>query len=71
MYTANVIESLNATYRKLNCQISVFPIYTALLKALYMATFEDTEKWTSTIWDTGGGFTANRVLHMKDGTSNK
>lgn len=33
IYTTNSIESLNATYRKLNRQRSVFPSDTALLKA--------------------------------------
>ena len=45
----NAIESLNSTYRKLNRQRSVFPSDTALLKALYLATFEATKKWTTTI----------------------
>ena len=49
IYTTNAIESLNSTYRKLNRQRSVFPNDTALLKALYLATFEATKKWTSTI----------------------
>lgn len=43
IYTTNSIESLNATYRKLNRQRSVFPSDTALLKALYLSTFEATE----------------------------
>lgn len=42
IYTTNAIESLNSTYRKLNRQRSVFPSDTALLKALYLATFEAT-----------------------------
>lgn len=42
IYTTNAIESLNASYRKLNRQRSVFPI----LKALYLSTFEATKKWT-------------------------
>lgn len=46
IYTTNAIESLNATYRKLNRQRSVFPSDSALLKALYLATFEATKKWT-------------------------
>ena len=46
IYTTNAIESLNATYRKLNRQRSVFPTDTALLKALYLATFEATKKWS-------------------------
>ncbi len=49
IYTTNAIESLNSTYRKLNCQRSVFPSDTAFLKALYLATFEATKKWTATI----------------------
>ena len=43
IYTTNAIESLNSTYRKLNRQGSVFPSDTALLKALYLATFEATK----------------------------
>lgn len=49
IYTTNAIESLNSIYRKLNRQRSVFPSDTALLKALHLATFEATKKWTSTI----------------------
>ena len=47
------IESLNSTYRRLNRQRSVFPSDTALLKALYLATFEATKRWTSTIRNWG------------------
>ena len=46
IYTTNAIESLNSSYRKLNRQRSVFPSDQALLKALYLATFEATKKWT-------------------------
>lgn len=46
IYTTNAIESLNSTYRKLNRQRSVFPSDTSLLKALYLATFEATKKWS-------------------------
>lgn len=46
IYTTNAIESLNSTYRRLNRQRTVFPTDTALLKALYLATFEATKKWT-------------------------
>jgi len=53
IYTTNAIESLNSTYRRLNRQRSVFPSDTALLKALYLATFEATKKWTSTIRNCG------------------
>ena len=53
IYTTNAIESLNATYRKLNRQRSVFPSDTALLKALYLSTFEATKKWSMPIRNWG------------------
>ena len=53
IYTTNAIESLNSTSRKLNRQRSVFPSDTALLKALYLATFEATKKWTMSIRNWG------------------
>lgn len=53
LYTTNAIESLNATYRKLNRQRSVFPSDKALLKALYLSTFEATKKWTVPIRNWG------------------
>ena len=46
IYTTNAIESLNSGYRRLNRARSVFPSSNALLKALYLATFELTKKWT-------------------------
>lgn len=53
IYTTNAIESLNSTYRKLNRQRSVFPSDKALLKALYLATFEATKKWTMSLRNWG------------------
>lgn len=53
IYTTNAIESLNSTYRKLNRQRSVFPSDKALLKALYLATFEATKKWSMPIRNWG------------------
>ena len=53
IYMTNAIESLNSTYRKLNRQRSVLPSDTALLKALYLATFEATKKWTMSIRNWG------------------
>lgn len=53
IYTTNAIESLNSTYRRLNRQRSVFPSSQALLKALYLATFEATKKWTMPIRNWG------------------
>lgn len=48
-----VATERNSTYRKLNRQRSVFPSDKALLKALYLATFEATKKWTQTIRNWG------------------
>ena len=69
IYTTNTIESLNSTYRKFNRQRSVFPSDTALLKVLYLATFEATKKWTMSIrnWD---GSTVNSALCMRDDSQN-
>lgn len=53
IYTTNAIESLNSSYRRLNRQRSVFPSDTALLKALYLSTFEITKKWTNTLRNWG------------------
>ena len=53
IYTTNAIESLNSTYRRLNRGRSVFPSDTALLKALYLATFEAAKKWTTTLRNWG------------------
>lgn len=52
-YTTNAIESLNSSYRRLNRQRSVFPSAQALLKALYLATFEATKKWSMPIRNWG------------------
>lgn len=53
IYTTNAIESLNSTYRRLNRQRSVFPSDTALLKALYLATYEATKKWSKPLRNWG------------------
>ena len=53
IYTTNAIESLNSSYRRLNRSRSVFPSETALLKALYLATFEATKKWSMPIRNWG------------------
>lgn len=52
-YTTNAIESFNSSYRRLNRQRSVFPSPQALLKALYLATFEIVKKWTVPIRNWG------------------
>lgn len=53
IYTTNAIESLNSTYRRLNAQRSVFPSPQALLKSLYLSTFETAKKWTMTLRNWG------------------
>jgi len=53
IYTTNSIESLNSTYRRLNRGRSVFPSDTALLKSLYLATFEATKKWANILRNWG------------------
>ena len=53
IYTTNAIESLNSQFRRLNSQRSVFPSDQALLKALYLSTFEATKKWTMPIRNWG------------------
>ena len=52
-YTTNAIESLNSCYRRLNKQRSVFPRSQALMKALYLGTFEIAKKWTMPIRNWG------------------
>ena len=52
-YTTNAIESLNSCYRRLNKQRSVFPSCQALMKALYLGTFEIAQKWTMPICNWG------------------
>ena len=47
IYTTNAMESLHSSYRKLKRRRSVFPSDQALLKALYLATFEATKNGLS------------------------
>ena len=63
IYTTNAIESLNSTYRKLNRQRSVFPSDTALLKALYLATFKVTKKWTMSIRNWGQVYSELSIMY--------
>lgn len=65
IYTTNSIESLNSSLRRLNSQRSVFPSDTALLKALYLATFEATKKWTMPL--RGWGKVYGELSIMYDG----
>ena len=59
----NAIESLNATYRKLNRQRSVFPSDQALLKALYLSTFEATKKWTMPLRNWGRVYGELQIMY--------
>ena len=52
-FNGKVEGCLLYTSRKLNRQRSVLPSDTALLKALYLATFEATKKWTMSIRNWG------------------
>lgn len=63
IYTTNAIESLNCSYRRLNRQRSVFPSDTALLKALYLATFEATKKWTMPVKDWSKVYGELTIMH--------
>ena len=60
IYTTNAIESLNSTYRRLKCQRSVFPSTTALMKDMYMVTYEATKNWNGQCYcETGVKFMTN------------
>lgn len=63
VYTTNAIESLNSTYRKLNRQRSVFPSDQALLKALYLATFEATKKWSMPVRNWGKAYGELAIMY--------
>lgn len=62
-YTTNSIESLNASFRKLNRQRSVFPSPQALLKALYLSMFEATKRWTIPIRNWGKVHGELEIMH--------
>jgi transposase-like protein len=53
MYTTNAIESVNSGFRRLNRGRTVFPNDMSLLKALYLATWEITKKWTMPVRNWG------------------
>ncbi len=63
IYTTNAIESLNSGYRRLNRARSVFPSATALLKALYLATFQLTKKWTLPLRNWGAVYSELRIMY--------
>ena len=53
IYTTNIIESLNSSYRRLNKGRTVFPTDTSLLKALYLATIKVIKKWSMPLREWG------------------
>jgi putative transposase len=63
IYTTSAIESLNSGYRRLNRARSVFPSNTALLKALYLATFQLTKKWTLSLRNRGAVYSGLRIIY--------
>lgn len=63
IYTTNAIESLNSGYRRLNRARSVFPSSQSLLKALYLATFQLTKKWTMPLRNWGAVYSELAVMY--------
>lgn len=63
LYTTNTIESLNSGYRRLNCSRSVFPNDMSLLKALYLATYELTKKWTMPVRNWGAVYAELAIMY--------
>lgn len=51
IYTTNAVESLNDSYRRLNRPRSIFLSEAALLKALALSTFENSQKWKTKLRD--------------------
>lgn len=51
IYTTNIIESLNRTYRKAVKTRGLFPTADAVFKVLYLATKGASKKWTSPVRD--------------------
>ena len=49
-------EAITAAFPKTDYQRSVFPSDQALLKALYLSTFEATKKWTQPIHNWGQAY---------------
>lgn len=63
LYTTNAIESLNSGYRRLNRVRSVFPSDMGLTKALYLATWELTKKWTLPIRNWGAVYAELAIMY--------
>ena len=63
MYTTNAIESLNSGFRRLNRNRTVFPNAVGLTKALYLATWELTKKWTLTVRNWGQVYAELAIMY--------
>lgn len=63
MYTTNAIESVNSGFRRLNRSRTVFPNDMALLKALYLATWELTKKWTMPVRNWGAVYAELNIMY--------
>ena len=63
IYTTNAIESLNSSYRKQEAPAQCVPKRPTLLKALYLATFEATKKWTQLIHNWGQAYGEMRIMY--------
>ena len=63
MYTTNAIESLNSGFRRLNRSRTVFPNAVGLTKALYLATWELTKKWTLTVRNWGQVYAELAIMY--------
>lgn len=53
IYTTNAIEGFNRQLRKVTKSKTVFPSDDSLLKKLYLATMDNTKKWTGHRQDLG------------------
>ena len=62
MYTTNAIESLNSGFRRLNRNRTVFPNAVGLTKALYLATWELTKKWTLPVRNWGQAYAGLAIM---------
>ena len=63
MYTTNAIESLNSGFRRLNRSRMIFPNVMGLLKALYLANWELTKKWTLPVRNWGRVYAELDVMY--------
>lgn len=66
MYTTNIIENLNRQYRKVTKSKPVFPTDMSLMKALYLATKNSTQKWTYRVKNWGK--VKNELIIMHEST---